>query len=85
MSTISAAELKRCGVSALAPTLAADGDAVITVRGKAKYVVMSIDTYSRLREAELDLALREARADYAAGRVADDSIASHMKRLDHGV
>jgi hypothetical protein len=85
MSTISAAELKRCGVSALEPTLGTDGEAIITVRGKGKYVVMRMDTYARLREAELDLAVREARADYAAGRVADDSIAGHMKRLDHGV
>jgi len=84
MSTVSAVELKRRGVSALEPALTTDGDAIITVRGKAKYVVMSMDTYARLREAELDLAVREARADYAAGRVMDDSIARHMKRLDHG-
>lgn len=85
MSTISAVELKRGGVSALEPALAADGEAIITVRGKSKYVVISMDTYARLREADLDQAIREARADYAAGRVADKSIASHMKRLDHGV
>jgi len=85
MSTVSAVELKRRGVSALQPALTADGEAVITVRGKGKYVVMSMDTYARLREAEMDLAVREARADYAAGRVADDSIAAHLKRLDHGI
>jgi PHD/YefM family antitoxin component YafN of YafNO toxin-antitoxin module len=84
MSTISAVELKRRGVSALEPSLTTDGEAIITVRGKSRYVVMSMDSYAKLREAELDLAVREARADYAAGRVADTSIAAHMKRLDHG-
>ena len=39
----------------------------------------------RLREAELDQAVREARADYAAGRIADDSIEAHLKRLDHAL
>jgi hypothetical protein len=46
---------------------------------------MRLETYTRLREAELDQAIREARADYAAGRIADDSVESHLKRLDHGV
>jgi len=44
-----------------------------------------LSTYARLREAELDQAVREARADYAAGRIADDSIEAHLKRIDHGV
>ena len=85
MSTIPAVELKRRGVLALEPTLATDGEAIITVRGKGRYVVMRMETYAKLREAELDQAVREARADYAAGRVADDSIAAHLKRLDHEV
>ena len=85
MSTIAAVELKRRGVSALVPALADDDEAIITVRGKSRYVVMKTETYARLREAELDQAVREARADYAAGRIADDSIESHLKRIDHGV
>ena len=85
MSTIAAVELKRRGVSALAPALADEDETVITVRGKARYVVMKMETYSKLREAELDQAVREARADYAAERITDKTIAAHMKRLDHGV
>ena len=85
MSTVAAVELKRRGVSALAPALADDDEAIITVRGKSRYVVMKTETYARLREAELDQAVREARADYAAGRIADDSIEAHLKRIDHGV
>jgi hypothetical protein len=85
MSTVAAVELKRRGVSALVPALADDDEAIITVRGKSRYVVMKTETYARLREAELDQAVREARADCAAGRVADDSIEAHLKRIDHGV
>lgn len=85
MSTVAAVELKRRGVSSLENILAEEDEAIITVRGKGRYVVMRMETYCRLREAELDQAVREARADHAAGRVADDSVESHLKRLDHGV
>jgi hypothetical protein len=85
MSTVEAGELKRRGVSALAPALAEDDEAVITVRGKGRYVVVKMETYVKLREAELEQAVRETRADYAAGRIADQSIKAHLKRLDHGV
>jgi hypothetical protein len=85
MSTVAAIELKRRGVSALAPALAEDDQAIITVRGKSQYVVMKMETYNRLREAELDQAVREARADYAAGRVADRSVKAHLTRLDRDV
>ena len=85
MSTVAAVELKRRGVSALAPALIADDEAIITVRGKGRYIVMKVETYAKLREAELDRAVREARADYAAGRISDDSIEAHLKRLDHDV
>ena len=85
MSTVAAVELKRRGVSALAPALVEDDEAIITVRGKGRYVVMKMETYAKLREAELEQAVREARADYAAGRIADRSLKAHLKRLDHGV
>ncbi len=85
MSTVAAVELKRRGVSALEPALTDDDEVIITVRGKSRYVVMSMESYARLREAELDQAVREARADYAAGRIADNSIKAHLRRLDHGI
>ncbi len=81
MSIISAGELKRRGVTAFSPALAEDDEVMITVRGKCQYVVMKADRYARLREAELDRALNEARADYAAGRIADDSVTGHLKRI----
>ncbi len=84
MSTIAAAELKRRGVAALAPVLE-DGEAVITVRGKSRYVVMTMEAYSRRREAELEHAIRETQADYAAGRIADRSVKGHLRRVDRAL
>jgi hypothetical protein len=85
MSTITAAEIKRKGVSALGPALEESGEAVITVHGKGRYVVMTMAAYGRLRESELAEAVREARADYKAGRIADDSVKAHIRRLRHEV
>ena len=85
MSAVVAGEIKKRGVSALAAALADDDEAIITVRGKSRYVVMTIDKYNELRESELTQAVREARADYEAGRVTDRSVEDHMRRLDDEV
>ena len=85
MSAITAAEIKQHGVSALGPALEADGEALITVRGRERYVVMTIEKYNSLREAELVQAVRETRADYEAGRIDDRTIDDHMRRLDDEV
>lgn len=85
MSAVVAGEIKKRGVSALAAALADDEEAIITVRGKSRYVVMTIQKYNELRESELTQAVREARADYEAGRISDTSVEGHMRRLDHDV
>ena len=81
METVTANELKTRGVSAVEDRLKIEGEVIITVRGRHKYVVMSLEKYSRLREYELDIAVQEARADYAAGRVITESVDDHMKRV----
>lgn len=81
MTDITANELKTKGVSVLESVLREDGEAVITVRGKSKYVVLDFNAYSRLREYELEVAVQEARKDIASGDYNTESIAEHMKRL----
>jgi prevent-host-death family protein len=81
METVTANELKTRGVSAVEEHLETDDEVIISVRGQDKYVVMSLDKYSQLREYELDIAVREARADYEAGRVITESVDDHMKRV----
>ena len=82
MSTVVAGDIKKRGVSAFASALDHDDEAVITVRGKSLYVVMTMAKYNQLRESELTQAVREARADYDAGRISDGSVEDHMRRID---
>jgi len=85
VSIVVAGEIKRRGVSAFAAALKDDDEAVVTVRGQSRYVVMTMDKYNQLRESELTQAVRETRADYKAGRISDSSVEDHMRRLDNEV
>ncbi|KAF0162014.1 MAG: prevent-host-death family protein [Rhodocyclaceae bacterium] len=82
MAHISANELKTKGVAAIEATLVDHTEAVISVRGKDRFVVMDIAHYHYLRECELDAALAESRADLAAGRSLAESPEAHLARLD---
>lgn len=81
MSSLTANDLKTKGVSAIEAVLAERPEAIVSVRGKDRFVVMDIAQYNYLRECELEAALAETRADLAAGRVVKDSAAAHVKRV----
>lgn len=81
MTSITANDLKTKGVSVVESALQNDGEAVITVRGERKYVVLDFITYNKLREYELDLAVQEARNDIAEGKYKSESVDKHMKRV----
>jgi PHD/YefM family antitoxin component YafN of YafNO toxin-antitoxin module len=81
MNSITANELKTKGVSVVENALQNDDEAIITVRGKDKYVIIDMNKYNKLRDYELEIALLEARADVAKGRVQRESVAAHMKRI----
>ena len=82
MSDISANDLKTKGISAIEQALADASEAVVSVRGKERYVVMEVAQYHYLRQCELEAALAESRADLAAGRVHRESAEAHLARLD---
>ena len=82
MSSISANELKTRGVSAIADALSETLEAMVSVRGKDRFVVMDIEHYQYLRECELTAAVAESQADIAAGRFVKESVDAHMERLD---
>jgi PHD/YefM family antitoxin component YafN of YafNO toxin-antitoxin module len=82
MANISANDLKTKGVAAIEAALAEQPEAVVSVRGKDKFVVMDIAHYHYLRECELEAALAETRADLAAGRAVEESAEAHLARLD---
>jgi PHD/YefM family antitoxin component YafN of YafNO toxin-antitoxin module len=81
MSSLTANDLKTKGVAAIEAVLADRPEAIVSVRGKERFVVMAIEQYHYLRECELEAALSETRADIAAGRFVKESPAEHVKRV----
>jgi hypothetical protein len=82
MSHISANDLKTKGIAAIELALSTAPEAIVSVRGKDRYVVMDMAQYHYLRECELDAALAQTRADLAAGRMVQESPEAHLARLD---
>ena len=81
MSDITANDLKTRGVSALETALDNENEAVISVRGKPRFVVMDIAHYERLREVEIFAAWQEARAAEAQGDYVIETAEEHITRL----
>lgn len=82
MSHISANDLKTKGVAAIEASLAEHPEAIVSVRGKDRFVVMDLEQYHYLRECELVAALAETRADLAVGRFVEESAEDHLKQLE---
>lgn len=81
MSTLTANDLKTKGIAAIEAALADRPEAIVSVRGKERFVVMDIAQYHYLRECELEAALAETHADIKAGRFVKESPAAHVKRV----
>ena len=81
MSSLTANDLKTKGIAAIEAVLSERAEAIVSVRGKDRFVVMDIAQYHYLRECELEAALLETRADIKAGRVQKESPAAHVKRI----
>jgi len=80
MSHLTANDLKTKGVAAIEAMLEQHSEAIVSVRGKDRFVVMDIAQYHYLRECELEAALAETRADLAAGRFVQESPEEHVAR-----
>jgi len=81
MVYITANDLKKKGVSLLDDLIKDQEEAIITVRGKSKYVVIDMATYNQFRELELETALMQVRRDIKAGNVIKESVNDHIKRI----
>lgn len=77
---ITANEIKTRGVSALNGITESGTEALITVNGKVKYVVIPIAKYTKLRELELELALNESLNDFESGKY-HLGVDEHLKRI----
>ena len=80
---ITANDLKTKGVSAIQAVLDQQTEAVISIRGQRRFVVVDIDHYQYLRECELSAAIIESDADIKAGRFVEESAEAHLQRLEN--
>jgi uncharacterized protein YacL (UPF0231 family) len=78
---INANDLKVKGVAAIESALEDSDEAVISVRGKERFVVVNLEHYQFLRECELDKAIADSKAEIAAGDFFKESVESHLNRL----
>ena len=81
MKTIAANELKTRGVSSIEKALEEDAEALISVRGQERYVVMAKEEYNRLRVCELEAALYETRQQISDGEIIEESVEEHIARI----
>ena len=78
---LTANELKTKGVSRLEEVTAGGDEAIISVRGKNRFVVVSMEQYHHLRACELEAAITETERDLAAGNTIHESVEDHIKRV----
>lgn len=82
MTRITANHLKTRGIAAIEASLANGRlEALVSVHGANRFVVMGLAQYQHLRECELEAALAEGRADIAAGRFVVESPAVHVRSV----
>jgi PHD/YefM family antitoxin component YafN of YafNO toxin-antitoxin module len=81
MNMISANELKIRGVTSIERALDECSEAIISVRGQGRYVVMDMEEYNRLRVCELETALYETRLQLATGAVVEERVDEHIARI----
>ncbi len=78
---LTANDIKTKGISLVEKLIKKYNEVFITVRGKKKFVILPIEEYERLKEAELEKIIREAEEDYNQGRVIKESAEDHFKRI----
>ena len=79
--TITANELKTKGISLVERLMKKSREVFISVRGRKRFVILPVDEYERLKEAELESIIRQAEKDYEEGRYVTESAEEHFKRL----
>jgi prevent-host-death family protein len=78
---ITANDIKTKGISFVEKLIKKYNEVFISVRGKKKFVILPIDEYEKLKEIELEMAIKQAEEDYKNGRYIKESAEEHFKRL----
>jgi hypothetical protein len=84
VNLITANELKTKGLIVLDKAISNGDEAIITVRGKNKYVVLPFERYNYFRECELESALEESKRDLENGKFIEESVEEHIRRITSG-
>ena len=79
---LNANDLKVGGVTAIEAALSLAPEAVISVRGDRRYVVMRAEQYDYLRECELESAWLATQADRASGNARTMTAAEHIVDME---
>ncbi len=78
---ITANELKTKGIKAIEEQLAQSSEAAITVHGKVKYVIMTVEQFDKMRLAELEVAYMLCKKDIEDGNYTT-SLEDHFDELE---
>jgi hypothetical protein len=78
---VTANELKTKGISAVEANAKKGLETIVTVRGKEKYIILSIEEFNHLRDCELTNALIETEEDVKKGKYNKGTIEDHIKRI----
>ncbi|TVQ28580.1 MAG: prevent-host-death protein [Spirochaetaceae bacterium] len=78
---VTANELKTKGIARIDEITANGGEAIISVRGKQRFVVLTVEQYNYLRDCELEAALAETHRDMERGDIVHESVEAHIKRI----
>jgi hypothetical protein len=78
---ITANDLKVKGIKAIRQDIKENNEAIISFRGKPKYIVLDFEKYDRLRALELDEAYLETMKDIKEGRYKTLTTDEHIKEV----
>jgi prevent-host-death family protein len=78
---ITANELKTKGVALISEVTKDGAEAIISVRGKNRFVIIPIESYNKFRELELEAAIEETRKEIKDGKFVEESVAEHIARI----
>jgi PHD/YefM family antitoxin component YafN of YafNO toxin-antitoxin module len=78
---ISANDVKTKGISFIEKLIKKYNEVFISVRGKKKFVILTVEEYEHLKDAELETIIRNAEEDYKSGNYFKESSEEHFKRL----
>lgn len=80
-NVVTANELKTKGISRIDEITSNGDEAIISVRGKQRYVVLTVEQYNYFRECELEAALVETHRDLDRGDTIQESVEAHIQRI----